>query len=81
MGMSGAKVWDAFHAGDIKGIRDYCETDVLNTWLVYLRFQLIRGVVMDDGYQAELDLVKEYLAREARPHFQEFLQHWQGKEG
>lgn len=78
MGMSGAKVWEAFQAGDIKGIRDYCETDVLNTWLVYLRFQLIRGYIMDEGYQMELDLVKDYLQREARPHFQEFLQHWQG---
>ncbi|AUM11779.1 3'-5' exonuclease [Ketobacter alkanivorans] len=78
MGMSGAKVWDAFQQGDIKGIRDYCETDVLNTWLVYLRFQLIRGVIMDDGYQAELNMVKDYLRREARPHFTEFLQHWEG---
>jgi len=77
MGMSGAKVWDAFQQGDIKGIRDYCETDVLNTWLVYLRFQLIRGVIMDDGYQAELNMVKDYLRREARPHFTEFLQHWE----
>ena len=78
MGMSGAKVWESFQAGDINGIRDYCETDVLNTWLVYLRFQLIRGFIMDEGYQIELDLVKDYLLREARPHFQEFLQQWQG---
>ncbi|MDX1694824.1 MAG: 3'-5' exonuclease, partial [Ketobacteraceae bacterium] len=45
MGMSGARVWDAFQEGDIKGIRDYCETDVLNTWLVYLRFLLMKATL------------------------------------
>ena len=38
LGMSGAKVWDKYREGGIGEIRDYCETDVLNTWLVYLRF-------------------------------------------
>ena len=43
MGMSGDKVWDAFRCGEIEAIRNYCETDVLNTYLVYLRFQHMRG--------------------------------------
>lgn len=81
MGMSGAKVWDTFQQGDIKAIRDYCETDVLNTWLVYLRFQLIRGALMEEGYNAELDMVKTYLRREAKPHFLEFLQQWEAPQG
>ena len=72
MGMSGGKVWEAFQAGDIKGIRDYCETDVLNTWLVYLRFLLMRGTLNHKDYDAEIALVKEYLEREARPHFLAF---------
>ena len=80
MGMSGDKVWDAFHSGDIKGIRDYCETDVLNTWLVYLRFELIRGNLMSQGYEAELQMVKEYLQREGHPHFQAFLKEWEGEQ-
>ena len=78
MGMSGDKVWDAFHAGNLKGIRDYCETDVLNTWLVYLRFALIRGQVSAEGYELELQLVKEYLKREGHPHFLAFLGEWEG---
>lgn len=77
MGMSGAKVWDAFRSGDIKGIRDYCESDVLNTWLVYLRFLLIKGSVTDAEYQAELDQLKQYLRREAHPHFLQFLEQWE----
>ena len=52
MGMDGSKVWDNFQDGDIEGIRNYCETDVLNTYLVYQRFELIRGRINADQYQA-----------------------------
>ncbi|HAI23009.1 MAG TPA: 3'-5' exonuclease, partial [Alcanivorax sp.] len=51
MGMSGAKVFDTFQAGDLKAIRDYCETDVLNTWLVFLLFKMLRGELDATGYQ------------------------------
>ena len=57
MGMSGAKVWDNYMDGDIKGIRDYCETDVLNTYLVYLRFELIAGNLSVAEYEQECVLV------------------------
>lgn len=76
MGMSGAKVWDAFQAGELKSIRDYCETDVLNTWLVFLRFQLMRGVITRDLHAQEEMRVKEYLERRNLPHFAAFLQAW-----
>tara|TARA_R100000655_G_scaffold23202_2_gene46753 strand:+ start:730 stop:1503 length:774 start_codon:yes stop_codon:yes gene_type:complete len=78
MGMSGAKVFDTFQAGDLKAIRDYCETDVLNTWLVFLRFQLLRGELDATGYQAELDLLRDYLKAEGHAHFQAFLEAWEG---
>lgn len=77
MGMSGSKVFDAYQAGELKGIRDYCETDVLNTWLVYLRFQLMRGELDAVGYEAEVTLLREYLAAENQPHFSAFLEAWQ----
>jgi hypothetical protein len=76
MGMSGARVWERFLAGDLAGIRHYCETDVLNTYLVYLRFELMRGRLSAEGYQQELGLVRETLARDGRPHLQAFLQEW-----
>ena len=60
LGMDGSKVWDAFQAGDIGGIRDYCETDVLNTYLVFMRFQLLRGVVNKAGYDAEMKVVRDF---------------------
>ncbi len=82
MGMSGAKVWDAFLAGGIKAIRDYCETDVLNTYLVYLRFQLMRGQLSATAYNSETDVVKQYLEEhaasepESREHLKLFLDEW-----
>ena len=78
MGMSGGKVFDAFQEGNLKGIRDYCETDVLNTWLVYLRFQLMRGELDPTGYEQELTLLQDYLKVEGHPHFLSFLEAWQG---
>ena len=77
MGMSGAKVWDAYLDGDLAGIRNYCETDVLNTWLVYLRFQLIRGHLDSGAYEAEIELTKQLLKTDDKPHFTEFLNAWQ----
>ncbi|MDP3704493.1 MAG: 3'-5' exonuclease [Legionellaceae bacterium] len=74
MGMSGSKVWQEYVSGNLKGIRDYCETDVLNTYCVYLRFELIRGVINVSEYEHELQRLRTYLAAEhAKPHIAEFL--------
>ena len=74
MGMSGAKVWEQFCSGNLKGIRDYCETDVLNTYCVYLRFELMRGVLTQHGYENAIQNLRTYLQSESdKPHFQEFL--------
>lgn len=78
MGMSGAKVWDNFMAGDIEGIRNYCETDVLNTYLVYLRYQLMRGRLMPEAYERECGMVKEMLGASDKAHLQAFLKEWNG---
>ena len=76
MGMSGAKVWDAYLAGGIEDIRNYCETDVLNTYLVFLRFELMRGKLSIAEYDGECRQLRDYLKAENRPHFEEFLAAW-----
>ena len=77
MGMAGDKVWGCFLEGGIRQIRDYCETDVLNTYLVYLRFQHMRGLLDDDGLAAELDLVRTTLESSGEAHLTEFSAAWQ----
>ncbi|WP_018625510.1 3'-5' exonuclease [Kangiella aquimarina] len=76
MGMSGAKVWETYHQGNLKAIRDYCETDVLNTYLVYLRFEVMRGNISQQDLEVEEQKLRDYLKSENQPHFNEFLEAW-----
>lgn len=76
LGMDGSKVWDAYQAGDIQGIRDYCETDVLNTYLVYLRFQLMRGQIDYQQYEQSCERLNHYLQNSEAEHFQQFVATW-----
>jgi predicted PolB exonuclease-like 3'-5' exonuclease len=76
LGMDGSKVWSAFQAGEIAAIRNYCETDVVNTYLVFLRFQKMRGVFSDEQYQREMEMVRATLEKSAEPHWKDFLAKW-----
>jgi 3'-5' exonuclease len=76
LGMDGSRVWSAFQKGEIEAIRNYCETDVVNTYLVFLRFQLMRGVFTADRYESECELVRTTLGKSSEPHWQEFLGQW-----
>lgn len=76
LGMDGSQVWHAFQAGEIAAIRNYCETDVVNTYLVFLRFQFMRGIFDNEQYQRECELVRFTLSKSSEPHWQEFLAHW-----
>src|SRR5438874_2299671 len=62
LGMDGSKVWEAYCRGELEAISNYCQTDVANTYLVYLRFQLMRGHLTAESYQAEIELVRSTLA-------------------
>ncbi len=76
LGMSGDKVWGKFLDGGIREIRDYCETDVLNTWLVYLSFERLRGNLDDAGLEREQALVRTTLEDMNQDHLNEFLAAW-----
>ncbi len=77
LGMSGAKVWDTWLEGGIREIRNYCETDVLNTWLVYLRFEHMRGNLDDKALEREFTLLRDTLSGMQEAHLDEFLAAWQ----
>jgi predicted PolB exonuclease-like 3'-5' exonuclease len=78
LGMSGAQVWDRFRDDEIDAIRAYCETDVLNTYLVYLRFQLMRGMLDASAHRAQLEQLETTLGDSAAVHHAEFLEAWRG---
>ena len=76
LGMDGSAVWGAYRSGRIAEIRNYCETDVVNTWLVFLRFQKMRGVYSAEAYAREEALVRESLAAMPQAHWREYLAAW-----
>ena len=76
LGMDGSRVWEAWKQGRLNEIRNYCETDVVNTWLVYARFQLMRGHFSRARYEQECKLARTTLARSDEPHWREFLDGW-----
>jgi predicted PolB exonuclease-like 3'-5' exonuclease len=76
LGMDGSQVYPAWQRGEIEAIRNYCETDVANTYLLFLRFQLIRGILDDPGYAKEVDVFRAFLAAQDAPHWKEFAEAW-----
>ncbi|HEX4241739.1 MAG TPA: 3'-5' exonuclease [Steroidobacteraceae bacterium] len=76
LGMDGADVWPAYLAGGLKRIRDYCETDVLNTYLIYLRFELIRGHLNAAEHAHEVSRVRRLVEESTAVHLREFAAAW-----
>ena len=78
LGMDGSAVYPAYLNGQLEEIRRYCETDVMNTYLLYCRFQKMRGGLLEAEYEQEIAFVKESLGQLAphEPHWQEYLAAW-----
>ena len=77
LGFSGAQVWDAVLDGKLAAVRDYCETDVLNTYLILLRFELFRARLERSAYDDELERLRALLHTSTAAHHGQFLQAWQ----
>jgi 3'-5' exonuclease len=62
-GIDGGEVERYFREGRIKEIADYCETDVVNTYLVWLRYELFRGRLTQTAHQASERALVEFIKR------------------
>ncbi|WKB53764.1 3'-5' exonuclease [Eleftheria terrae] len=76
LGMDGSAVYPAYRAGQLEDIRRYCETDVMNTYLMYCRFQQMRGGLTEGEYEREIEHVKNCLGEIDEPHWREYLEAW-----
>ena len=78
LGMDGGQVYDQYLAGQLEDVRRYCETDVMNPYLLYCRFQKMRGGFTEAEYAQEIDFVRQNLQAlaPAEPHWQQYLQAW-----
>ena len=55
--MDGSQVYPAYLEGRTEEIRRYCETDAMNTYLLYCRFQKMRGGLTESEYEQEIECV------------------------
>jgi hypothetical protein len=76
LGMGGEQVFEYWKAGRIADIRAYCETDVFNTYLVWLRFQLVRGLLTAAEHAAEVGRARAWLAERVEPHWRQYEVAW-----
>jgi predicted PolB exonuclease-like 3'-5' exonuclease len=74
-GMSGGEVEKYYRDGRIREIAEYCESDVVNTYRVWLRYELFGGRLSEAAFQAsELNLFEFIRARgNTKPHLAELM--------
>lgn len=68
--IDGSEVHKYFRDGRIQEIADYCESDVVNTYRVWLRYELFRGRLTNAGFQASEASLAEFIKTRsnAKPH-------------
>lgn len=77
-GVDGSMVAQMIDDGKVEEVRNYCETDVLNTYLVYLRWQLHTGTLNKAGYNASVTDLITFIdtEKEKRPYLADFMEAW-----
>ena len=64
-GFDGSEVERYFHEGNIKEIASYCETDIINTYRLWLRYELFRGTLSPDAFQASQRNLADFIRARA----------------
>jgi predicted PolB exonuclease-like 3'-5' exonuclease len=60
-GMTGAEIEKHYRDGHIREIAEYCESDVLNTYRVWLRYELFRGRLSGAEFKASEANLAEFV--------------------
>ena len=74
-GISGAQVEMYYREGRIREIADYCESDVVNTYRVWLRYELFRGRLSEAALCASEMSLAEFIRRRGntKPHLADLI--------
>lgn len=75
-GLCAAQVEQQWREGRIAAIRDYCEIDALNTYLIFLKFELMQEKISKSVYQQNCEQLRDHLTAENKSHYVEFLNGW-----
>lgn len=75
-GIDGGEVQRYFREGRVKEIADYCETDIVNTYRVWLRYELFRGRLSISDYEASNRSLDDYLhvKQDTKPHLSRMVE-------
>ena len=68
--IDGGEVHRYFQDGKIQEIADYCETDIVNTYRVWLRYELFRGRFSPTDFEASEQGLASFLKgkEDTKPH-------------
>jgi predicted PolB exonuclease-like 3'-5' exonuclease len=74
-GISGADVERYHREGRIREIAEYCESDVLNTFRVWLRYELFRGGLSYKEFRMSEDNLTQFIAvrGNTKPHLTDLV--------
>ena len=77
-GIDGSQVQDIYDAGRAEEINDYCRCDVLDTYFVFLRSQVMTGALTLDREQEIVAATKKWLSEhsDSSPAYAHYLEHW-----
>ncbi|WP_339045355.1 3'-5' exonuclease [Candidatus Mesenet endosymbiont of Agriotes lineatus] len=76
IGTDGGQVASLYDSGKIQEVRDYCETDVINTYLIYLKLMQHQGRITTESYNKNLDDLLLYLENSQKDHLLKFKEEW-----
>ena len=62
--VSGDQVLELYYQDELQKINEYCQSDVLNTYWLYLRYELLKGNILKEDYLTNLSIYKEKLPKD-----------------
>ncbi|MDX1809428.1 MAG: 3'-5' exonuclease [Sulfurospirillaceae bacterium] len=57
----GSEVMELFYEDKIEKIKEYCESDVLNTYWLFLKYELLKGNLTIEDFKRSLDIMSNKL--------------------
>ncbi len=73
--ISGEQVLELYYNNELEKIKEYCESDVLNTYFLFLKYELLKGNVTLENYREILVELQDKLPQKAyKEHFLNYIQ-------
>jgi predicted PolB exonuclease-like 3'-5' exonuclease len=74
--ISGVDVERYVSSGRIQEVADYCETDIVNTYRIWLLFELFRGKLSQETFKASEGDLRSFIEARliAKPHLRAVIE-------